>query len=130
MLKIVDERCSGNTSKLCRYALDNECDIIVPNRYNVEHVLKELRYQADRNGYKIFGAVVPSLYGGVYFNYNGKTGDVKTIHISAISDVIEGCIDYESQPRKVVVDEVERCMAMLLSTYGYNYQGFTMGLEE
>lgn len=130
MLKIVDERGSGNTSKLCRYALENECDVIVPNRYNVKHALKEFRYLADRYGYKIFGAIAPYNDGGVYFNYNGKTGDIKTIHIFAIDDVSEGCIDYKSQQRKVVVDEVERCMAMLLSTYGYNYQGFTMGLEE
>lgn len=130
MLKIVDERGSGKTSLLCQYALDNECDIIVPNHSNVKHVLEELRYQANRYRYEILDAKINALHGDAMLEYVYKDGSTKTIFIFSVDNVSVGYVGQKHRPRKVVVDEVERCMAMLLYTYGCSYQGFTMGLEE
>lgn len=125
MLKIVDERGSGKTSILCQYALDNECDIIVPNGSNIRHIFDELKYQANRCGYDILESTEYALRGDAHITYKDKTGSTKTIYVFTIENVSVGYIGR----RKVVVDEVERCMAILLSAYGCNYQGFTMGIE-
>lgn len=129
MLKIIDERGSGKTSTLCQYALDNECDIAVPTHHGVKYVLDELEYQADRYGYSVLDSKVNSLHGDASFKYVYKTGESRTINIFSIDNVSVGYIGRKLKSRKIVVDEVERCMAVLLSTYGCNYQGLTMGTE-
>lgn len=129
MLKVIDERGSGKTSVLCQYALDNDCDIIVPTHHSVRYVLDELVHQADRYGYNVLDLKISSLYGDATFEYVYKTGETRVIHIFSIDNVSVGYISQKPRPRKVVVDEVERCMAILLSTYGCDYQGFTMGIE-
>lgn len=124
MLNVIDKRGSGKTSMLCQYALNHGCNIIVPNSSNIRHTFDELKYQASRCGYDVLESAEYALRGDAHITYKDKTGDTKTIYVFTVEVVSTGYIGHT----KVVVDEVEQCMASLMSVYELNYQGFTMGI--
>lgn len=123
MIKIIDRRGTGKTYKLCQYAIENNCDILVPTSHSIIYILKLLEEIAEKDYNGIVGII--KYKNGVEFVYSDK--DYRNYAINVMTpDSIK-----QSRPteRKLVVDEAERVLAYMLAPYVYSYDGFTMSKE-
>lgn len=123
MIKIIDKRGTGKTYKLCQYAIENNCDILIANGLGIDHVLSLLSGVAEELGCAIID--IRKYSNRAEFIYNDKAHDDYVIYIMTPESVTQ------SRPpeRKLVVDEAERVLAYMLAPYVYSYDGFTMSKE-
>lgn len=111
MEKFISPRGSGRTTQICKYAIENDCDIIVPNRNNIQHIITVMmEICAKSNGYE-------------YIGYNQSTNDIK-IH-TEIDTVVIHVFDAESfqfarfgpdRMKPVVIDDIDECMKRIIGS--------------
>lgn len=111
MEKFISPRGSGRTTQICKYAIENDCDIIVPNRNNIQHIITVMMEICDSsNGYE-------------YIGYNQSTNDIK-IH-TEIDTVVIHVFDAESfqfarfgpdRMKPVVIDDIDECMKHIIGS--------------
>lgn len=123
MIKLVDNRGTGKTYKLCQYAIENNCDILVPRESSIDHVLCLLRDIAEKLGCENID--IRKCSNRVVFTYNDKEHDDYVIYIMTPSSITRSRLP----ERKLVVDEAERVLAHMLAHYGYFYDGYTISKE-
>ena len=123
MIKMIDKRGTGKTYRLCQYAIENNCDILVVSEHSIDHVLCLLRDIAEELGCAIID--IRKCSNRAVFMYNDKAHDDYVIYIMTPSSITL------SRPpeRKLVVDEVERVLAYMIAPYGYSYDGYTVSKE-
>lgn len=123
MIKIIDKRGTGKTYKLCQYAIENNCDILIANELSIDYILGLLGNIAEELGCAIID--IRRYSNRAEFIYNDKAHDDYVIYIMTPSSIMQS-----RQPeRKLVVDEAERVLAYMLAPYVYSYDGFTMSKE-
>ena len=123
MIKIIDNRGTGKTYKLCQYAIENNCDILVASELSIDHVLCLLRDIAEELGYAIID--IRKCSNRAVFIYNDKAHDDYVIYVMTPSSITRSKLP----ERKLVVDEAERVLAYMIAPYVYSYDGFTMSKE-
>lgn len=111
MEKFIAPRGSGRTTQICKYAIENDCDIIVPNRNNIQHIITVMMEICDSsNGYE-------------YIGYNQSTNDIK-IH-TEIDTVVIHVFDAENfqfarfgpaRMKPVVIDDIDECMKHIIGS--------------
>ena len=109
MEKFIAPRGSGRTTQICKYAILHDCDIIVPNRNNIQYIITiMMQICAGTNEYE-------------YIGYNQSTNDIK-IH-TGIGTVVIHIFDAESfqlarfgpdRMRPVVIDDIDECMKRII----------------
>lgn len=123
MIKIIDNRGTGKTYRLCQYAIENNCDILVPTSYSITYVLNLLEEIAEKDVNGVVGII--KYKNGAEFVYSDKTYRNRAINI-----MTPGSLKQSRPPeRKLVVDEAERVLAYMLAPYGYSYDGYTISKE-
>lgn len=122
MIKIIDRRGTGKTSKLCEYAIKNNCDILIPSASGIVHIIGLLRNIASELDYDIID--VRKSGDSATFAYRGAYDDC-VINIMTPNSIAQS----KPPTRKLVVDEAERVLAYMLTPYVYSYDGFTMSKE-
>lgn len=111
MEKFIAPRGSGRTTQICKYAILHDCDIIVPNRNNIQHIITVMmQICAGPNEYE-------------YIGYNQSTNDIK-IH-TGIDTVVVHVFDAESfqfarfgpdRMKPVVIDDIDECMKHIIGS--------------
>lgn len=111
MEKFIAPRGGGRTTQICKYAILHDCDIIVPNRNNIQHIITVMmQICAGPNEYE-------------YIGYNQSTNDIK-IH-TGIDTVVIHVFDAESfqfarfgpdRMRPVVIDDIDECMKHIIGS--------------
>ena len=112
MYKIFTPRGGGRTSRICKYAIENDCDIIVPTLSSIQHIvtiIMQICY--DSNGeYE-------------YIGYNDRLHDIKvktwndTIVIHIIDATNFQHAMFGSARRKpVVIDDIDECMKCIINS--------------
>lgn len=111
MEKFISPRGSGRTTQICKYAILHDCDIIVPNRNNIQHIITVMmEICANSNGYE-------------YIGYNQSANDIK-IH-TEIDTVVIHVFDAESfqfarfgpdRMKPVVIDDIDECMKRIIGS--------------
>ena len=109
MEKFIAPRGSGRTTQICKYAILHDCDIIVPNRNNIQYIITVMmQICAGTNEYE-------------YIGYNQSTNDIK-IH-TGIGIVVIHIFDAESfqlarfgpdRMKPVVIDDIDECMKHII----------------
>lgn len=109
--KFIAPRGSGRTTQICKYAILHDCDIIVPNRNNIQHIITVMmQICAGPNEYE-------------YIGYNQSTNDIK-IH-TGIDTVVIHVFDAESfqfarfgpdRMKPVVIDDIDECMKHIIGS--------------
>lgn len=123
MIKIIDNRGTGKTYRLCQYAIENNCDILVPTSYSITYILNLLEEIANKNANGVIG--IYKYHNSAKFIYSDRTYRDCIINI-----MTPGSITQSRPPeRKLVVDEAERVLAYMLAPYGYSYDGYTISKE-
>lgn len=112
MEKFITPRGSGRTYQICKYAIEHDCDIIVPMAGDAQHIITVImRVCADSNGELIYGGLDAA----------NNTVDVVTwndrikIHIYDASNFSFAC--FGSDRRKpVVIDDIDECMKRIINS--------------
>ena len=123
MIKIIDDRGTGKTYRLCQYAIENNCDILVPTSHSITYVLNLLEEISKKNANGVIG--IYKCHNSAKFIYSNRTYRDCIINIMTPSSITQ------SRPteRKLVVDEAEHVLAYMLAPYGYSYDGYTISKE-
>lgn len=123
MIKIIDNRGTGKTYRLCQYAIQNNCDILVPTSHSITYVLNLLEEIANKNANGVIG--IYKYHNSAKFIYSDRTYRDCIINIMTPSSITQ----LRPPERKLVVDETERVLAYMLAPYGYSYDGYTVSKE-
>ena len=106
MYKIFSPRGSGRTYQICKYAIENDCDIIVPALNSIQHIITIIMQICyDSNGeYE-------------YIGYNDRSHDikVKTLNDTIVIHVFDADSFRHAQfgparRKPVVIDDIDECM--------------------
>lgn len=136
MEKIIAPRGSGRTYRICKYAIENDCDIIVPTLHSIQHIVTIImQICADSNGeYE-------------YIGYNNTLRDIKVktwddtivIHIIDAAN-FQHAMFGPARRKPVVIDDIDECMksivnsnliaACSMATYGPSEVAFTPEIVE
>ena len=112
MEKIIAPRGSGRTYRICKYAIENDCDIIVPTLSSIQHIVTIImQICADSNGeYK-------------YAGYNDALHDIKvkilddTIVIHIIdANGFQHAMFGPARRKPVVIDDIDECMKRIINS--------------
>lgn len=112
MEKIIAPRGSGRTYRICKYAIENDCDIIVPTLHSIQHIVTIImQICSNSNGeYE-------------YIGYNETLHDIKlktwddTIVIHIIdADNFQHATFGPSRRRPVVIDDIDECMKRIINS--------------
>ena len=112
MEKFIAPRGSGRTTQICKYAIENDCDIIIPSVRSVQHIVTVIiQICADSNG--------EFIYGGI--NDADNTIDVVTwnnkIKIHLYDAETFRFANFESDRKKpVVIDDIDECMKHIINS--------------
>lgn len=110
MYKIFAPRGGGRTYQICKYAIENDCDIIVPVLSSIQHIvtiIMQICY--DSNGeYE-------------YIGYNDRLHDIKVktwndtivIHIIDATN-FQHAMFGPARRKPVVIDDVDLCMQHII----------------
>lgn len=109
MEKIIAPRGSGRTYQICKYAIENDCDIIVPTSLNVEIVTKTIIFLCESScgkwtyrGYRVDSREI-------YVDTEEKR---LTIRVFNSLDFQLASFGYNTKP--VVIDDVDLCMQHII----------------
>lgn len=112
MKKFIAPRGSGRTYQICKYAIENDCDIIVPALSSIQHIvtiIMQICY--DSNGeYE-------------YIGYNDRLHDIKVktwndtivIHIIDATNFQHATFD-PARRKPVVIDDIDECMKRVINS--------------
>lgn len=109
MYKIFAPRGGGRTYQICKYAIENDCDIIVPTSLNVELVTKTIIFLCESSygkwtysGYRVDSREV-------YVDTYGKRLIIRIFNASDFQFASFG-----HNAKQVVVDDVDLCMQHII----------------
>lgn len=112
MEKYISPRGSGRTYQICKYAIEHDCDIIIPTPHSVQHIVTIImQICADSNS--------EFIYGGIDIPNN--TIDVVTwndrikIHLYDAENfqfAHFGC----TRRKPVVIDDIDECMKRIINS--------------
>ena len=110
MYKIFAPRGGGRTYQICKYAIENDCDIIVPTLSSIQHIITiKMQICYDSNGeYE-------------YIGYNDRLHDIKVktwndtivIHIIDATNFQHAMLG-PARRKPVVIDDVDLCMQHII----------------
>lgn len=109
MYKIFAPRGGGRTYQICKYAIENDCDIIVPTSLNVELVTKTIIFLCE------------SSYGK--WTYRGYRVDSREVYVDTeekrLTIRVFSALDFQlasfgHNAKQVVIDDVDLCMQYLI----------------
>lgn len=112
MYKIFAPRGGGRTYQICKYAIENDYDIIVPALNSIQHIITIIMQICyDSNGeYE-------------YIGYNDRSHDikVKTLNDTIVIHVFDAdCFrhaQFDPARRKpVVIDDIDECMKRIINS--------------
>lgn len=112
MYKIFSPRGSGRTYQICKYAIENDCDIIVPALNSIQHIITIIMQICyDSNGeYE-------------YIGYNDRLHDikVKTLNDTIVIHIIDAtnfqhAMFGPARRRPVVIDDIDECMKRIINS--------------
>lgn len=112
MYKIFSPRGSGRTYQICKYAIENDCDIIVPALNSIQHIITIIMQICyDSNGeYE-------------YIGYNDRLHDikVKTLNDTIVIHIIDAtnfqhAMFGPARKRPVVIDDIDECMKRIINS--------------
>lgn len=111
MYKIFAPRGGGRTYQICKYAIENDCDIIVPALSSIQHIITIIMQICyDSNGeYK-------------YIGYNDRLHDIKVktwndtimIHIIDATN-FQHAMFGPARRKPVVIDDIDECMKRIIN---------------
>lgn len=109
MKKFIAPRGSGRTYQICKYAIENDCDIIVPTSLNVELVTKTIIFLCESScgkwtysGYRVDSREV-------YVDTYGKRLIIRVFNASDFQFA-----SFEYNVKQVVIDDVDLCMQHII----------------
>lgn len=136
MEKIIAPRGSGRTYRICKYAIENDCDIIVPTLHSIQHIVTIImQICADSNGeYEYIG------YNNTLHDIKVKTwDDTIVIHIIDAAN-FQHAMFGPTRRKPVVIDDIDECMkrvinsnliaACSMATYGPSEVAFHPEIED
>lgn len=112
MEKFISPRGSGRTTQICKYAIENDCDIIVPSVRSVQHIVTVIiQICADSNGEFIYGGIDDANNTIDVVTWNNRI----KIHIY---DAENFQFAYFGSDRKkpVVIDDIDECMKHIINS--------------
>ena len=112
MHKIFSPRGGGRTYQICKYAIENDCDIVVPTPHSIQHVVTIImQICADSNA---------------EYEYIGCNNSLRDIKIKTSNDTIVIHIfnadsfrhaQFGPARRKpVVIDDIDECMKRIINS--------------
>jgi hypothetical protein len=136
MEKIIAPRGSGRTYRICKYAIENDCDIIVPTLHSIQHIVTIImQICANSNGeYEYIG------YNNTLHDIKVKTwDDTIVIHIIDATN-FQHAMFGPARRKPVVIDDIDECMkrvinsnliaACSIATYGPSEVAFHPEIED
>lgn len=127
MKKILGSRGTGKSYSIYSYAILNECDIIVPTRYNINYAIKAVKNIINKKYCDIkIDSINISERDCATIWYHSKDKDNMYIRIFSASDVSK--IQY-GNGRYIVCDELSCCMRAILLASGYKLTGFSDSID-
>ena len=112
MKKFIAPRGGGRTYQICKYAIENDCDIIVPVLSSIQHIITIImQICADSNGeYEYIG------YNNTLHDIKVKTwNDTIVIHIIS-ADRFQLAVFGPSRRKPVVIDDIDECMKRIINS--------------
>lgn len=112
MEKIIAPRGSGCTYRICKYAIENDCDIIVPTLHSIQHIVTIImKICADSNGeYEYIG------YNNTLHDIKVKTwNDTIVIHIIDATN-FQHAMFGPARRKPVVIDDIDECMKRVINS--------------
>lgn len=109
MYKIFAPRGGGRTYQICKYAIENDCDIIVPTSLNVELVTKTIIFLCESSCGK--------------WAYRGYRVDSREVYVDTeekrLTIRVFNAIDFQlasfgHNTKQVVIDDVDLCMQNII----------------
>lgn len=112
MKKFITPRGGGRTYQICKYAIENDCDIIVPALSSIQHIvtiIMQICY--DSNGeYE-------------YIGYNDRLHDIKVktwndtivIHIIDATN-FQHAMFGPARRKPMVIDDIDECMKRIVNS--------------
>lgn len=104
MYKIFAPRGGGRTYQICKYAIENDCDIIVPTSLNVELVTKTIIFLCESSCGK--------------WTYSGYRVDSREVYVDTYGKRliirVFNALDFQLasfgyNAKQVVIDDVDLC---------------------
>lgn len=112
MYKIFSPRGSGRTYQICKYAIENDCDIIVPTSYFIQHVVTIImQICANSNAeYEYIGC-----------NNYLRDIKIKTSNNTIVIHVFDADSFRHAQfgparRKPVVIDDIDECMKRIINS--------------
>lgn len=109
MQKIFAPRGGGRTYQICKYAIENDCDIVVPTSLNVELVTKTIIFLCESSCGK--------------WTYRGYRVDSREVYVDTeekrLTIRVFNALDFQSasfehNAKQVVIDDVDLCMQYII----------------
>lgn len=109
MYKIFAPRGGGRTYQICKYAIENDCDIVVPTSLNMELVTKTIIFLCESSYGKW-------IYRGYRFDPREINVDTeeKRLTIRVFSALDFQFASFEHDAKQVVIDDVDLCMQHII----------------
>lgn len=112
MYKIFAPRGGGRTYQICKYAIENDCDIVVPALSSIQHIvtiIMQICYDSSGE-YE-------------YIGYNDRLHDIKVktwndtivIHIIDATNFQHATFD-PARRKPVVIDDIDECMKRVINS--------------
>lgn len=112
MYKIFSPRGSGRTYQICKYAIENDCDIIVPALSSIQHIVRIIMQICANSNAEY-----------EYIGYNDRSHDikVKTLNDTIVIHVFDADSFRHAQfgparRRPVVIDDIDECMKRIINS--------------
>ena len=112
MYKIFSPRGSGRTYQICKYAIENDCDIIVPALHSIQHVVTIIMQICANSNAE--------------YEYIGCNNYLRDIKIKTPNDtIVIHVFDADSfrhtqfgpaRRKPVVIDDIDECMKRIINS--------------
>lgn len=118
MERILTPRGGGRTYRVCKYAIEHDCDIIVPTIENIKHCFDTLKKICDNSDGQYFvlafGGNGAPMTDGIGF----RAVTIKTIHDETITIRIYTAYGFlhrrrGTEPRNYIADDADECLGFI-----------------
>lgn len=107
MEKFITPRGGGRTYQICKYAIENDCDIIVPTINQIDYIVNTIQKICSSSGGEL-------IYCGVDVDKHTATVDVAVWNgrrqIKIYDARIFTVAYFEHSTKSVVIDDIDECM--------------------
>ena len=112
MQKFISPRRSGRTYQICKYAIEHDCDIIIPTQHSVQHIVTIImQICADSNGEFIYGGIDAPNNTIDVVTWNNKI----KIHLYD-ADSFQHAQFGPARRKPVVIDDIDECMKRIINS--------------